>query len=209
LGKSPLTRVSRREYNPTKRRKTKTKFNRGRKNQAKRQNEAERQREDEAPGWCNLIREGRLGEHLKWLEKRPKEEIINRFFGIINSKSSFLPICFAEEQPDVVIDGIRCDPIGNIQARRVTKITLLLLVKDESQKLGIWNKIRPQWTGEFTKENESVIQVWEALAKQCEDSGQKSQGVDIRKKIEDHKERSRQLISNLDQELTSKKPRDD
>jgi len=82
------------------------------------------------------------------------------------------------------------------------------LLKDVSQKLGIWNKIRPQWTGEFTKENESVVQLWEALAKQCEDSGQKSQAVDIRKKIEDHKERSALLIGNPEQESTSRKPRD-
>lgn len=177
--------------------------------EAKRQTDAERQKEDEGEGWCTLIRECKLGEYLKWLEKRPKEEIINRFFGVINAKSSFLPICFAEEQPDVVIDGIRGDSMQNIQARRVTKIYLLLLVKDESGKLGIWDKIQPHWTREFTKENESVIRLWEALAKQCEDSGQKSEAADIRKKIEDHKERSALLFANLEQGSSNKRRPED
>jgi len=157
-----------------------------------RKNEAERQREDEAEGWCTLIRAGRLGEYLKWLEKRPKEEIINRFFGIINTKSSHLPICFAEEQPPVVIDGVSVDPIQNTQARRMTKITLLLLVKSECEKLGVWNKIQPQWTEQFIQENKSVVQVMEALAKQCEDTGQESKAVEIRKKIEDLKEKNKE-----------------
>jgi len=182
---TPLTQVSRREYNPTKKRKTKMRFNRGRKNQAEQENEAERQREVEAVGWCNLIIAGRLGEYLKWLETRPKEEIINRFVGIMNTKSSHLPICFAEEQPAVIIDGMRVDPIENTQARRMTKITLLLLVKSESKKLGIWDKIQPQWTEEFIRENKSMVQVMEALAKRYEDSGQESKALDIRKKIED------------------------
>lgn len=90
----------------------------------------------------------------------------------------------------------------------MTKIYLLLLVKDESEKLGIWNEIQPQWTPEFTKENKSVVQFWEALARRCEDRGQKSEALEIRKKIEDHKERSALLIGNPEQESTSRKPRD-
>lgn len=46
------------------------KFNWGKKSEAKRQSDAERQREDEAEGWCTLIRECRLGEYLKWLDKK-------------------------------------------------------------------------------------------------------------------------------------------
>lgn len=155
-------------------------------------NESERQREDEAVGWCTLIRAGRLGEYLRWLEKRPKEEIINRFLGIINTKSSHLPICFAEEQPPVVIDGVSVDPIQNRQARRMTKIALLLLVESESEKLGIWNRIQPQWKEQFIQENKSMVQIMEALAKQCEDSGQGSKAVEIRKKIEDWKETNKE-----------------
>lgn len=161
------------------------KFNWGRRDQAEHQNEAERQREDEAPGWCSLINQGRLGEYLKWLEKRPRDEIVNRFFGIINSKGSVLPICFAEEKPPVVVDGVRIDPIENTQARRATKVALLLIVKSECEKLGIWSMIQPQWTEAFMQENESVVQIWEALAKRCENNGRESEAVDIRKKIED------------------------
>ncbi len=151
-------------------------------------NESERQREDEATGWCTLIRVGRLGEYLKWLEKRPKEEIINRFSGIINTKSSHLPICFAEEQPPVIIDGVSVDPIQNTQARRMTKISLLLLVQSESEKLGIWNEMQPQWTEKYIQENKSMVQVMEAIAKQCEDTGQESTAADIRKSIQGVKE---------------------
>jgi len=161
-----------------------------RKNNNDKKLDAERQREDEAVGWCNLIRAGRLGEYLKWLEKRPEEEILNRFLGIINTKGSILPICFGEENPPLVINGIRVDPIENTQARRVTKITLLLIVKSECEKLGIWNKIQPQWTEEFIQENKSVVQIWEALAKRCEDNGQESEAADIRKKIDDIKEKN-------------------
>jgi hypothetical protein len=169
------------------------KFKWGRKSEAQRQNEAERQREDEAVGWCNLIRTGRLDEYLKWLEKRPKEEIINRFVGIMNTKFSYLPICFAEEQPPVVIDGVRVDPIANLQARRMTKITLLLLVKSESGKLGIWSKIQPQWTEKYTEESKSVVQVMEAIAKGYEDGGQEGKALDIRKKIEDLRKTNKEL----------------
>jgi hypothetical protein len=150
--------------------------------------ESERQREDEAEGWCTLIRAGRLGEYLKWLEKRPKEEIINRFLGIINTKSSHLSICFAEEQPPLVIDGVSVDSTHNTQARRMTKITLLLLVHDESKNLGIWNQIEPQWTEKYIQENKSMVQVMEAIAKQHEDTGQESKAAEIRKNIQDVKE---------------------
>lgn len=153
-----------------------------------RTSEAERQREDEAVGWCTLIKVGRLGEYLGWLEKRPKEEIANRFLGIINTKSSYLPICFAEERPPVIIDGMSVDPTENTQARRVTKITLLLIVKQESEKLDIWKKIQPEWTKEFIQESKALVQVMEALAKHCEDSGQEEKAIDIRRTIEHIKE---------------------
>ena len=155
-------------------------------------NESERQREDEAKGWCTLIRVGRLDEYLKWLEKRPKEEIINRFVGIINTKSSYLPICFAEETPPVVIDGVSFDSIQNNQNKRMTKITLLLLVKSESPKLGIWNQLQPQWTEKYILETKTYVQVMEEMAKQCDNTGQETKAVDIRKKIKGVKETNKE-----------------
>jgi len=153
-----------------------------------RKNEAERQREDEAVGWCTLIRAGRLGEYLKWLEKRPKEEIINRFFGIINTKSSYLPICFAEEQPPVVIDGISVDSLQNGIARRMTKISLLLLVHDESKKLGIWNQLQPQWTEKYILESKHYVRIMEYVAECCEKAGKGSTAAELRKAAQNIKE---------------------
>lgn len=159
-------------------------------------NEAERQREDEAVGWCTLIKTGRLDDYLKWLEKRPKEEITNRFLGIINTKDSWLPVLFQEETPPVVIDGISFDSIQNRVSRIMVKITLLLLVKDESKKLGIWNEIQPQWTEKYIQETKTQVQIMEGIAKQCEDTGQETKAVDIRKKIEGVKETNKEYAIN-------------
>jgi hypothetical protein len=161
-----------------------------------RTNKAERQREDEAKGWCTLIRVGRLGEYLEWLEKRPKKEIINRFLGIINTKDSWLPILFQEETPPVVIDGISVDSMQNRVARIMTKITLLLLVRDESKKLGIWNQIQPQWTEEYILENKTQVEIMEGIAKQLEDTGQESRAADLRKATERIKEIVKELTGN-------------
>lgn len=161
-----------------------------------RKNEAERQREDEAVGWCTLIRAGRLGEYLKWLGKRPKEEIINRFLGIINTKDSWLPILFQEESPPVVIDGISVDSLQNRIARITTKITLLLLVHDESKKLGIWNQIEPQWTEKYILENKILVRIEEHMAEQLEVTGQGSSAADLRKAVEHIKETVKELTGN-------------
>lgn len=141
---------------------------------------------------CNSIRVGKLNEYLEWLEKRPKKEIIDKFLGIIYSKNSWIPILFQEETPPVVIDGISVDSIQNRVARIMTKITLLLLVKDESKKLGIWNQLQPQWTEKYILETKTQVQVMEAIAKQCENTGQESKAVDIRKRIEDLKEANKE-----------------
>lgn len=141
---------------------------------------------------CNSIRVGKLNEYLEWLEKRPKKEIIDKFLGIIYSKNSWLPILFQEETPPVVIDGISVDSIQNRVARIMTKITLLLLVKDESKKLGIWSQLQPQWTEKYILETKTQVQVMEAIAKQCENTGQESKVVDIRKRIEDLKEANKE-----------------
>ena len=141
---------------------------------------------------CNAIRVGKLDEYLEWLEQRPKKEIIEKFLSIINSKSSFLPIVAAEEKPPVLIDGISCDPIENVEARRMTKITLLLLVENESKKLGIWNQLQPQWTEKYILEAKTLVQVMEAIVKQYENNGQESIAADLRRKIEGMKEANKE-----------------
>ena len=161
-----------------------------------RTNKDERQREDEEEGWCTLIRVGRLGEYLEWLEKRPKKEIINRFLGIINTKDSWLPIVFQEETPPEVIDGVSVDSMQNIIGRITTKISLLLLVHDESKKLGIWNQLQPQWTEKYILENMILVRIEEGIAKQLEDTGQGSRAADLRKGIKRIKEAAKELTGN-------------
>lgn len=159
---------------------------------------AERQREDEAEGWCTLIRVGRLGEYLEWLEKRPKKEIINRFLGIINTKHSWLPILFQEETPPVVIDGISVDSLQNSVGRIATKISLLLLVGDESKKLGIWNQLQPQWTEKYILETKILVRIEEHVAEQLEAAGQGNRAADLRKRIEDIKESNKKYAIDWD-----------
>ncbi len=165
------------------------KFNWGRKAKTERQEEYPSK---DALLMCNLIKVGKLKDYLEWLEKRPKEEIVNKFLGIIYSKDSWLPVLFQEETPPVVIDGIRVDSIENRVARRLAKITLLLIVKNESKKLGIWNQIQPQWIEKYIEQIKGQVQIMEATAKRCEDTGQESEAVDIRKKIEDLKEANKE-----------------
>jgi len=167
------------------------KLNWGRKNKTERQEEYPTK---DALLMCNLIGVGKLNNYLEWLGKRPKKEIIDKFLGIIYSKDSWLPILFQEETPPVVIDGISVDALQNRVARRMTKITLLLIVKSESEKLGIWDQIQPQWTEKYIQETKNQVQVMEAIAKQCEDTGQESKAVDIRKKIEDMKEANKEYV---------------
>jgi len=167
----------------------KMKLNWGRKTKAEHQEEYPTK---DALLMCNSIRVGKLNEYLGWLEKRPKKEIINKFLGIIYSKSSWLPIVCAEEKPPVVIDGISFDAIQNVEARRMTKITLLLLIENESKKLGIWNQLQPQWTEKYILEAKNLVQVMEAIAEQCENTGQESMVADIRKNIEGFKETNKE-----------------
>jgi hypothetical protein len=146
---------------------------------------------------CELIRVGKLDKYLEWLEKRPKKEIINKFLDIIYSKNSWFPIVFQEESPPVVIDGISVDSLQNRIARITTKITLLLLVHDESKKLGIWNQLQPQWTEKYILENKILVRIEEAIAKQYEDTGQGSRAADLRKAAEHIKEAVKKLTGIL------------
>jgi hypothetical protein len=147
---------------------------------------------------CNLIRVGKLNEYLEWLEKRPKKEIINKFLDIIYSKNSWFPIAFQEETPPVVIDGISFDSIQNRVGRIMTKISLLLLVHDESKKLGIWNQLQPQWTEKYILEAKILVRIEEGIAKQLEDTGQGSRAADLRKHIEGIKESNKKYAIDWD-----------
>jgi hypothetical protein len=133
---------------------------------------------------CNAIKSGKLNEYLESLEKRPLKNIISKILGIIYSKSAELPILCDEEMPSVRIAGISFDPIQNIQARMMTKITLLLLIESESQKLDIWNQIGPQWLEKYAVEIKTYVQLLETLIQQCENSARADKVPELRHSIE-------------------------
>ena len=156
-----------------------------------RKNDTKREEEhptDYAILMCNAARACKLKEYLEWLEQRPKNDIIEIFLSIINSKYSFLPIVAAEEKPPVIIDGISFDPIQNVEARMRTKIYLLLLVGDESKKLGIWKELERQWTEKYIAQNKELVQDMEGIARHCENNGQEADAANLRKGIERIKE---------------------
>jgi hypothetical protein len=141
---------------------------------------------------CNAIRSGKLKEYLGELEKRPKKKITSKFLGIIYSKTVGLPILFDEEISTVIIDGISFDPIQNVQARMMTKITLLLTVESESKKLGIWNQLQPRWTEKYIMETKAYVQIIDAIVKHCENTRQEDKVIDLRNSIKLIKEVNQQ-----------------
>ncbi len=139
---------------------------------------------DEALIMCRAIQAGQIDKYLKYFDKCPKEETINRFLSIISSKNSWLPVLFQKETPPTIVDGIRFDSIQNRVNRVLTKITLLLLVKDKSQKLQLWHRIELQWIEHYVIEIKLQVTIFESIAKQFTDAGQKQKAMEIRGKID-------------------------
>jgi len=142
---------------------------------------------------CKAIKSGKLLEYWSRLENISQEKIIGKFLGIIDSKSSRLPIIFDEELPSVNIKGISFDRIQNVQARLMTKITLLLVVESESKKLNIWDRIQPQWTERYIAEIKGYVQIIDAIVKQCENNGQIDKAIDLCNSIDLIKETNRRF----------------
>jgi hypothetical protein len=82
---------------------------------------------------CRALNVDKVREYLESLEKKPKKKIVRIFSGIIDSSSAGLPILCDKEMPSVKIAGVSFDPLQNVQARMLTKITLLLLIESESK----------------------------------------------------------------------------
>jgi hypothetical protein len=141
---------------------------------------------------CQAMKQNRLNEYLLALEKEPINKVIGIFSGIMRSKSSGLPILCDEEFPSQTIGGVTFDPIQNIQGQMMAKITLLLIVERESQKLGIWNQLEQMWTEKYQTETKMYIQILEAIMTQCENSGQEDKAINLRNSIELIKEANRQ-----------------
>ena len=137
----------------------------------------------DALAMCRALRYGKFPEYLAWLEQKPEKKIINKFCGIINSKSTGLPILDDEEMPPVSVGGVSFSPIQNIQAKMMTKITLLLLVESESRKLGIWSELQAQWTAQYIRETKRYVQILEAIAKQCEKTGEENKAKELQNSI--------------------------
>jgi hypothetical protein len=94
--------------------------------------------------------------------------------------------------PPVAVGGYSYTPIQNIQARMMTKITLLLLVESESRKLGIWSELQSQWTAQYIRETKRYVQILEAIAKQCEKTGEGNKAIELRNSINLIKDANRQ-----------------
>ena len=146
----------------------------------------------DALAMCRVLKSGKLPEYMAWLEQKPEKKIINKFCGIINSKSTGLPILDDEEMPPVEVGGVSFSPIQNIQAKMMTKITLLLLVESESRKLGIWSELQAQWTAQYIRETKRYVQILEAIAKQCEKTGEENKAKELQNSINLIKDANRQ-----------------
>jgi len=120
------------------------------------------------------------------LEKRPKQEIINNFLDVIHTKDSFLPILSGRETPPEVIDGIHVDSWRNRMGRIDTFVSLLLAVKEESKRLGIWNKIKQQWKEKFKKETDLFIKYSEMVLERSMDTQLFLYLADYKLKVKEH-----------------------
>ncbi len=132
---------------------------------------------------CKSIKSGKIKEYLDWLEKLPKKKVIDKFLGIIYSESGGLLILQDQELPPIKLEGESFDPIQNIQAKMMTKVTLLLVVESESKKLGIWHELQASWVEKYTQETKRYVQIIEMIAKQCENTLQRDKVEDLRKSI--------------------------
>ena len=141
---------------------------------------------------CNALKQGKLDGCLRQLSDLPKKKIIKKFLGIICLKSNNLPFLSDDEMPCVRIAGTRFDPIQNVQARIMTKITLLLIIESESKKLSIWNQLQQIWTQKYILETKTYVQILEAIVKQCENSDQKDKALSISNSIKLIKEANTQ-----------------
>ena len=146
----------------------------------------------DALAMCRALKSGKFPEYMLWLEQKPEKKIINKFCGIINSKSTGLPILDDEEMPPVAVGGYSYTPIQNIQARMMTKVVLLLLVESESKKIGVWNQLEPHWTEKYFLETKRYVQIIEKIIKQCENTPEENKIADLSKSIKLIKEANTQ-----------------
>jgi len=143
---------------------------------------------DAAWGLCDAIASDKLEDYLKVLERKPRQEIINNFLDIIRTKDSFLPILSGEETPPEVIDGISVDSPRNRMGRIDTLVQLLIVVKKESKKLGIWNEVEQQWKEKFKKETDLFIKYAEMILERSMDAQLFVYLVDYKVMVKEHME---------------------
>jgi hypothetical protein len=141
---------------------------------------------DAAWALCDAIASGKLGDYLEILEKKPKQEIINDLLDIIHTKDSFLPILSGKETAPELIDGIAVDSRQNRMGRIDTLVSLLIVVKEESKKLGIWNKIKQEWKEKYKKETDLFIRYVEMMIEQTMDTQLFLYLADYKLKVKEH-----------------------
>ena len=96
----------------------------------------------------------------------------------------------------VKICGTSLEPVQNIQARMLTKITLLLLIESESKKLGIWHELHPRWLEKYQMEVKTYVRILEGIIRQCENSAYAGKVPELRHSIELIKDSNRQYAIN-------------
>ena len=165
------------------------KLNCGQKNNS---NIAEKHPTRDALLMCKSIKSGKIKEYLAGLEKLPENKVIDKYLGIICSESTGLPILQDQELPPVKLEGVSFDPIQNIQAKMMTKVTLLLVVESESKKLCIWYELQSLWTEKYILETKRYVQIIEKIIKQCENTPEENKIADLRKSIKFIKEANTQ-----------------
>jgi hypothetical protein len=145
---------------------------------------------------CHALKTGKLDEYWAALEQRPAKKIISIFLSIIYCESAGLPVLYDEEVPPVIIDGTDLDPVQNVQARMMTKISLLLTVKNESQKLNVWDQVQSPWTEKYCLETKAYIRLLETIIRQCENTSYQDRVPALRQSIDLIKEANLQYQIN-------------
>jgi hypothetical protein len=133
---------------------------------------------------CDALKSNTVNQYFSVLETKPKKKLVKIFMQVIYANSSMLPPVFDDEMPPVTIAGAALEPVQNTQARIMTKIALLLVVRNESEKTGVWDCMHQAWTEVYIAETKTYVRILESIAAQCENTKQHHIVPDLRRSIE-------------------------
>jgi hypothetical protein len=66
----------------------------------------------------------------------------------------------------------------------MTKIALLLVVRNESEKTGVWDCVHQAWTEVYIAETKTYVRILEAIAAQCKNTSQSHKVPELHRCIE-------------------------